>query len=79
MGKPEPNLNPEALDAFCRYVWPGNVRQLRNVVETAVALNRDGNIGLSDLPLELSPITEVIAHAIKVFCGVWKKPQFVKQ
>ncbi|WP_266033142.1 sigma-54-dependent Fis family transcriptional regulator [Brucella intermedia] len=54
MGRTAPHFSPEALDAFCRYVWPGNVRQLRNIVETAVALNRNGNIGLDDIPVELS-------------------------
>ncbi len=54
MGRDTPHLAQEALDALCRYGWPGNVRQLRNVVETAVALKHDGNIGLGDLPAELN-------------------------
>ncbi|OKH86289.1 sigma-54-dependent Fis family transcriptional regulator [Thalassospira sp. TSL5-1] len=54
MGRPNPHFTNEVLDVFCRYTWPGNVRQLRNVVETAVALNRGGNIGMQDIPPELS-------------------------
>ncbi|MFD1198548.1 sigma-54-dependent Fis family transcriptional regulator [Brucella gallinifaecis] len=53
MGRASLDLTPEALDALCQYDWPGNVRQLRNVVETAVALNRNGRIELEDLPAEL--------------------------
>ena len=36
------------------YDWPGNVRQLRNVVESMVVVDDDGNLGLSDLPEEFS-------------------------
>jgi len=33
--------------------WPGNVRQLENVIERAVVLARNAVIGVDDLPLEL--------------------------
>jgi len=33
--------------------WPGNIRELRNVVERAVALDEDGQLGVDDLPSEL--------------------------
>jgi DNA-binding NtrC family response regulator len=34
-------LPPAAVDALCRYSWPGNVRQLENAIEMAVALSAD--------------------------------------
>ena len=34
-------LTREALDRLCAYSWPGNVRQLENVVEMAIALSGD--------------------------------------
>ena len=34
-------LAPEAVDHLCTYPWPGNVRQLENAVETAIALSGD--------------------------------------
>ena len=37
-------VNPNSLDALCGYEWPGNVRQLENTVERAVALETDGRI-----------------------------------
>ena len=40
----------EAMDALCAYDWPGNVRQLANVVERLVVLRRAGSIGLDELP-----------------------------
>lgn len=46
-------LNPEVLAALQSYPWPGNVRQLENVVERAVALNTSGVFDLEDLPEEI--------------------------
>ncbi len=39
---------------FFGYDWPGNVRQLRNAVETMVVLDTDGKLDLDDLPPELT-------------------------
>jgi hydrogenase-4 transcriptional activator len=38
LGKPDLQLGPEVLDLFAQYWWPGNVRQLRNEVQRAVAM-----------------------------------------
>ena len=37
------------------YAWPGNVRQLRNVVESMVVVDCDETLDVDDLPLELAP------------------------
>ena len=37
------------------YAWPGNVRQLRNVVESMVVVDCDDTLDVDDLPLELAP------------------------
>jgi two-component system response regulator HydG len=37
------------------YPWPGNVRQLRNVVESMVVVDCDETLDVDDLPLELDP------------------------
>ena len=39
LGKPDIQLSSEALDAFSQYWWPGNVRQLKNEIQRAVALS----------------------------------------
>ena len=38
---PLKSLSPEALERLCGYSWPGNVRQLENAVEMAIALSGD--------------------------------------
>lgn len=56
LGRKAPRFRQEALDAFCAYAWPGNVRQLRNMVDTAVALAGREEIGLEDLPDDMRAI-----------------------
>jgi two-component system, NtrC family, response regulator AtoC len=47
-------VHPDVLPVMARYSWPGNVRQLENVVERAVALNTSGVFALEDLPPDIS-------------------------
>jgi DNA-binding NtrC family response regulator len=42
-------LTPEALEAACGYAWPGNIRQLRNVIEAAMTIESGAYIGLPAL------------------------------
>jgi hydrogenase-4 transcriptional activator len=42
LGKPDIQLGSSALDMFSRYWWPGNVRQLRNEIQRAVAMSLPG-------------------------------------
>lgn len=46
-------FTPEALACLREYAWPGNVRQLQNVVERSVTLALGERIGVADLPDEL--------------------------
>ncbi len=42
-------LTPEALEAARSYAWPGNIRQLRNVIEAAMTISSGPYIGLPEL------------------------------
>jgi two-component system response regulator HydG len=54
--KKQVGLKPETLQALIGYSWPGNVRQLRNVVENMVVLSKDDDdLGPSSLPVEVRP------------------------
>jgi transcriptional regulator with PAS, ATPase and Fis domain len=47
------DISPEAIAALCEYSWPGNVRQLENVIERLVVTGRHEVIQLDDLPMEV--------------------------
>ena len=51
-GREVPRLSAEAREVLETYAWPGNIRELRNVVERAVLLCRDGRIRPEHLPTE---------------------------
>ena len=54
MGKDVAGFTSDALRALERYDYPGNVRELENVVERSVALADSRSIGLGDLPTEVA-------------------------
>lgn len=51
--KPGLELGKEVKQTLLDSAWPGNVRQLRNVIEHAVVFGRDGEITPSDLPQDV--------------------------
>lgn len=52
-GQSVPQFEPEALKALAHYDYPGNVRELENILERALALSDGKKIGVNDL--QLSP------------------------
>jgi len=72
------SLSPEAMALLSAYDYPGNVRELRNIIERASVLAPEAVIGAGDLPADLGgkgeintsgegglPLTEVVARAEK--------------
>ncbi|MDB5108100.1 MAG: two component, sigma54 specific, transcriptional regulator, Fis family [Candidatus Binatus sp.] len=58
------SLEPEARDALASYSWPGNIRELRNVMQRAVILSRGETITLSDLPDKILATPGKIDHGL---------------
>ncbi len=59
-----PTLTPEALDALAMWTFPGNVRELKNIVERAVLLVDQGErIGVEHLPADLRAETPIALPA----------------
>jgi two-component system response regulator HydG len=56
-GKQIRGVSPAARRKLLTFSWPGNVRQLRNVVESMVVVDYDGLLDLDDLPEELAEPT----------------------
>ena len=62
-GRPDLTLPPLLIPYFNAYTWPGNVRQLENVIERVVILSGGDQVTLNDLPEFLRPATRVFSHS----------------
>ena len=62
---PEKVLDPRALELLEGYAWPGNIRELRNMIESLILTTAGEVIGLADLPPEIgaTPSASVDAGA----------------
>jgi transcriptional regulator with PAS, ATPase and Fis domain len=52
-GRDKTEIQPSAMELLLGYDWPGNLRELRNVLERAAILARGASIGPEHLPQEL--------------------------
>jgi DNA-binding NtrC family response regulator len=59
---------PEAMECFCRYAWPGNIRELRNCLESAVVMCKGSIITTDDLPATISSGSD--EDSVKIPIGV---------
>ncbi len=57
-------VSPEVLARLMEYDYPGNVRELENIIEQAFVLCRGGQIGMEHLPVELRPATATSNAAV---------------
>jgi len=53
IGRQIRHFSPQAMDALCRYSWPGNIRELMGVIQRAILLSYSDVISLDDLPVTL--------------------------
>jgi two-component system NtrC family response regulator len=57
-GKDIQGISPEAKDLLLKYDYPGNVRELENIMERAVVVTRDNVISTRDLPFDKAAAVE---------------------
>ncbi len=50
LGLPQKSFSPQALDLLLQYSWPGNIRELENLIERALVLSHGSTISADDLP-----------------------------
>jgi two-component system response regulator HydG len=63
-------ITPEAQQVLMSYGWPGNVRQLKNVVERMVVLSPGPNLGIETLPPEIRPASGEILGGMNNLVGI---------
>jgi DNA-binding NtrC family response regulator len=73
-GRDISGISPAAARALVRYRWPGNIRELRNVIERAVVLDRDGVIDADDLPMDLLGQSPASPSPAASDAGLWDAP-----
>lgn len=67
--KPIKSITPAATKRLFAYDWPGNIRQLRNAMETMVVLDFDGVLDVDDLPPELAELNQEPAGSTALVSG----------
>jgi PAS domain S-box-containing protein len=50
LGKNKIKIYKQALKSLCNYNWPGNIRELENVLESAILLSKENIIKINDIP-----------------------------
>jgi sigma-54 specific flagellar transcriptional regulator A len=79
-GRPRLRMLPETLDALSNYPWPGNIRELSNLIERLAILCPERPVGIGDLPARyrptdwtmpelVQPITEEIPQLVASMAG----------
>jgi two-component system response regulator PilR (NtrC family) len=71
IGVPRPEISDEAMDKLLSYAYPGNVRELENILERAVTLCSDDRVEPEDIQLkqgaavELPPVEDVAGSGLE--------------
>ncbi|MBI9092684.1 MAG: sigma-54-dependent Fis family transcriptional regulator [Desulfobacterium sp.] len=64
IGREINQFSRETMEALCQYPWPGNIRELMNVIERAILLCRSDAISINNLPRtfqeNISPLLELL-------------------
>ena len=81
IGGPTRSVSPAAMEALVAYPWPGNVRQLRNVMERTLVLSPNDVLDLADFPEEIQQQAKKAPVAVSESGGrvVLNSPQPLSQ
>nr|WP_308571842.1 sigma-54 dependent transcriptional regulator [uncultured Prevotella sp.] len=58
MNKPIKQIDAKFIQILQNYSWPGNIRELRNIIERSLIMSSNGELNAKDLPLELQMTTK---------------------
>ncbi len=68
-GKPVAGFDEDALRLLCDYDYPGNVRELQNIIESAVVFCQDGVITPADLPRVVRNVVGRPVREVRIAAG----------
>jgi two-component system response regulator HydG len=68
--KPIENVKPETQQLLMSYTWPGNVRQLKNVIENMVVLSNGNQLAPDSLPREIRPADAQLIGGLDNVVGI---------
>jgi len=77
-GRQLSGLSPEAIDCLAAYPWPGDIDELRDLIQEAAAVAEGPQIKVADLPLVFHQAIQPIAGAVNAFKPV-EMDQFLSQ
>jgi transcriptional regulator with GAF, ATPase, and Fis domain len=67
IGKKVTTINPKVMDALVAYDWPGNIRELENIIERAMILSRDGTLEHGEwVPTQKIQVEKISASTTKL-------------
>ncbi len=66
MGKPTPRVSAECLSVMSQYAWPGNIRQLENVLERFMVINDADTVTVDNLPSELKEDSQMAIRSLSL-------------
>ena len=52
LNRPDVRIDKEVIEKLTNYSWPGNIRELENIIERMLVLSKDGHITIDQLPKE---------------------------
>ena len=73
LAKPIMEVSPAAMAALINYSWPGNIRELRNLIERLVILEEGKSLDLNHLPPELSSNSPPVILAPEAVSGNFRQ------
>ncbi|MDO9552776.1 sigma-54 dependent transcriptional regulator [Rhodonellum sp.] len=81
LGKNIKGFDAGAVHIFEKYTWPGNLRELKNIVRRAVLLSQSEYIGINSLPRELidEPVTKAHEETSNVESADFKTSQMLQE
>ncbi len=64
-GRPLKSLSNGAMDVLCSRMWPGNIRQLRNLMERLAVTVHGDTVQMDDIPPERSPQEDIVPSSLQ--------------